>query len=89
MRYSAAFLRRHFHEMTPRDLGPGFIRTAEHSEEAAARRLIGMHRSPAMMLLPEAQPTVSSNPFRFFSQTPSASPAERLENKSENKFRKD
>lgn len=84
--FSTTFLRRYFHEMTPRDLGPGFIRTAEHSEEAAARRLIGMHRDPALILMP-AQQKVSS--VGFFSRSTTVSPAERPEFKSDTKFRKD
>lgn len=86
--FSTAFLRRYFHEMTPRDLGPGFIRTAEHSEEAAARRLVGMHRDPALILLP-AQQNQKVSGIGMFSRSTIVSPAERPEFKSDNKFRKD
>ena len=86
MRYSTTFLRRYFQEMTPRDLGPGFIRTGEHSEEAAAKRLVGMHRTSALMLLPEAQQV---SKVGFFSRSTTVAPAERPGVKSDNKFRKD
>lgn len=86
MRYSTTFLRRYFHEMTPRDLGPGFIRTAEHSEEAAARRLVGVHRASTLMLLPDTQQV---SKVGFFSRSTPAAPAERPEFKSDNKFRKE
>lgn len=82
----ANFLRRYFHETTPRDLGPGFIRTGEYSEEAATRRLLGMHRSSAVMLLPDAQQGFSQ--VGFFSRSSSMSPAEHPDFKSDNKFRK-